>query len=272
MKRKLVIAMIVIGGALTTLQAVMLGVYLHSQDALAVETQEQANRTAEETNAELQAQYDKAVELREKGIVETAFETPSLQKDFDAGKLDEAALQAKMSPVVDITWIFRNSWIVTTAIITLFTFLALFVAAAVLWFRDDSLPITWAEGLTYAGALFWFLIVINGMIPDLIIKIWDNVFKIKGIFTVPLTEPIAQRAGQQRCGRVAVGLVRGARPARRGLVRRDADRHLRGLVLGAGAHEAQRRDRRTCTAADITLRAPCALGGQVTKAVIPWQR
>lgn len=153
MKRKLVIAMIVIGGALTTLQAVMLGVYLHSQDALAVETQEQANRTAEETNAELQAQYDKAVELREKGIVETAFETPSLQKDFDAGKLDEAALQAKMSPVVDITWIFRNSWIVTTAIITLFTFLALFVAAAVLWFRDDSLPITWAEGLTYAGAL-----------------------------------------------------------------------------------------------------------------------
>ena len=64
MKRQLVIAMIVIGGALTTLQAVMLGVYLHSQDALAVETQEQANRTAEETNAELQAQYDKAVELR----------------------------------------------------------------------------------------------------------------------------------------------------------------------------------------------------------------
>lgn len=187
MKRKLVIAMIIIGGALATLQAVMLGVYLHSQDALAVETQEQANKTAEVTNTALQAQFDKAVENKSKGVLESAFDTPSLQKEFDLGSLDQAALDAKKSPVVDITWISRNSWLVTTAIITLFTFLALIVPAAVLWFRDDSLPITWAEGLTYAGGLFWFLIVINGLIPDLIIKIWDNVFKIKGTFTVPLT-------------------------------------------------------------------------------------
>lgn len=187
MKRKLVIAMVLIGGALASLQAVMLGVYLHSQDQLAVETQVQANKTAEETNAQLQEQFDKAVANREAGVVESAFESPANQKDFDAGKLDQAALEAKKSPIVDISWIFRNSWVVTTVIITIFTFLALLVPAAVLWFRDDSLPITWAEGLTYAGGLFWFLIVINGMIPDLIIKIWDNVFKIKGIFTVPLT-------------------------------------------------------------------------------------
>lgn len=187
MKRKLVIAMIIIGGGLATLQAVMLGVYLHSQDKLAVDTQEQANRSAEESNAALQAQFDRAVANREKGVVETAFETPALQKTFDAGKLDQAALDAKKSPIVKITWIMGNSWIITTVIITLFTFLALIVPAAVLWFRDDTLPITWAEGLTYAGGLFWFMIVINGMIPDLIIKIWDNVFKIKGTFTVPLT-------------------------------------------------------------------------------------
>lgn len=188
MKRKLVIAMIVIGGGLATLQAVMLGVYLHSQDRLAVETQEQANKTAEETNAQLQAQFDKAVKNRASGVLESAFDTPSLQKLFDGGQLDQAALDAKKSPIVPINWILTNSWLVTTAIITIFTFLALIVPAAVLWFRDDDLPITWAEALTYAGGLFWFLIVINGLIPDLIIKIWDNVFKIKGTFTVPLTK------------------------------------------------------------------------------------
>lgn len=188
MKRKLVIAMVLIGGALATLQSVMLGVFLHSQDKLAIETQEQANRSAETTNAQLQDQFDKAVENRESGVVESAFESAANQKDFDAGKLDQAALDAKKSPIVSIDWIFRNSWLVTTVIITIFTFLALLVPAAVLWLRDDSLPITWAEGLVYAGGLFWFLIVVNGMIPDLIIKIWDNVFKVKGTFTVPLTD------------------------------------------------------------------------------------
>lgn len=183
-KRKLALTAFAIGGGLLFLQTALLFVVSQADSAKKVESQETANASAEKTNAELQAQFDLATENQANGVLEQAFVSASNQQDFDTGALDQEALDALKTPVVAIDWAFQNGWLITVFWITLWTLIPLLAAVATLWFRDDSLPLTWAESLLYAGTVFWFFTVAWALIPHLMMRIWDDVAEITGTFTV----------------------------------------------------------------------------------------
>jgi len=183
-KRKLAISGLLIGATLAGLLFALLVIVLQADSSKKVDSQKTANASAEKANADLQAQFDLATENQQSGKLEQAFVNATNQKDFDAGRLDQAALDALKTPIVEIDWSFENGWIITVLWITLWAVVPLLAAIATLWFRDDSLPLTWAEAMLYGGTVFWYFTVAWGLIPHLMMRIWDDVAEITGTFTV----------------------------------------------------------------------------------------
>lgn len=148
--RKLIIAMFVIGGALATMNAFLIGFDTHRAAAQAVEATEKANTEATAKNAEVNAKL--------------------------AGTTDAAErkkLQEEKEKVAPITWAQRYGWILGTGLITIAAFGTLLLVCAMLWRRQDGMPITWAEAMIYSGVFFFYLIIANGFIPHYMIQIWD---------------------------------------------------------------------------------------------------
>ncbi len=158
--------MFVIGAMIGVLSVGLIAISLHNRDVTAVKTAKQSNQQAQTANA-------------------------GLQKDLAAGAITQAQFDEQKTEIEPVTWLTKNSWLVSSSIVGVVSFGLLVLATLILLKRDKSLPITWAEAVVYSGVLFFFLILVNGVIPHFMIDLWDNVIKLRGEFTVPLTKSIA---------------------------------------------------------------------------------
>jgi len=212
MKQKLIIGLVLIPGLIVVFTASLLlaiNEYYANDNATAALVA--ANATAEDERAAVTDRFDETFALYEDG--DPAYETnlpPSEQQAFDAvvnGDLDsfpsvvfteeagfdpagydpeevgdvETALALlvddimETNEIVEVKWIDSNNWVITTVIVTLFSLAMLLLVVAMLWRRDDDLPLTWAESIVYTTVAFFFLILMFGFVPHFILKVWDSV-------------------------------------------------------------------------------------------------
>jgi hypothetical protein len=149
-KAKLIVAMLLIGGFVATLNIGLITYFGYDQSQTNVKSKESANEQAALTNEEV-------------------------EKEIAAAATDEerAAAEEQLVSIEPVGWIDRNDWIVMTAWIALATYGMLAVAAIALWRRDESLPLTWGESLLYGMIAFGYLVIVFGFIPHYVIAIWD---------------------------------------------------------------------------------------------------
>ncbi len=174
MREKLIAGGVVIGLLVTFIAVALIGISLGvkaNDNVLAIEA---ANANIVGSNEELRAELDLLVDRGE----------------FTASEAD-AQFEENKATATEITFDDRYSWIESTGIVAILTVGMLGIGVAVLIKRDESLPMTWAQNIVVAGILFYFLLLVNGVIPHFMITIWDNVWpKQQGTFTVPLTQAI----------------------------------------------------------------------------------
>lgn len=172
-KAKLIIAMIVIGGAIAAINTALIFVYQRDQAQSNVEQTEASNKQRRTSLEE---------QIADEGDADT-----------------KAELEAELAGIKDPGWIDSNDYLVMTAWIVVAQFGMLAAAAIALWRRDESLPLTWGEAVFYGFVAFGYLIIVNGFIPHYIIKIWDvNVAATP--FTVWPTRDIAQLWNENALG------------------------------------------------------------------------
>lgn len=189
MRRQLLIAMLLIGGFVATLNTVLVGYSAYSANADAFAALKVANNAAVAVNKK-----------NEGAIAEYERADPAVREGMGPGGCNSDSSICAPALVQDENWIAESQWVVTTAVLGLGTFLLFAVAILVLVKRDESLPITWAQALILGGTAFFFLILVNGIIPDRIMFIWDNVLKQRGVFTVPGTKAVAQLLNESAKG------------------------------------------------------------------------
>lgn len=181
MRRQLLIAVILIGGFVAVLNTVLVGYSAYADNRDRFEALQVSNKQAEATN-----------EKNAAAVAQWRKESAEVKKGIGPGACNSDSTICAPATVQAEDWIAENQWIVTTAVLGLGTFLLLAVGILILVRRDQTLPITWAQALTLAGVAFFFLILVNGIIPDRIMFLWDNVLKQRGTFTVPGTKAVAQ--------------------------------------------------------------------------------
>lgn len=157
---KLILVMVVVGTVLAGINTGLIGWYTSVQTGKTLEQMIAANKQAELTNADLKAKAQSG--------------------DITQEELDEQLVPAE--PVDE--WIVRNDWVVMTAWLGIAQFGMLALVAIMLWRRDTTLPLTWAEALVYSGVAFGFLVIAFGFIPHYIITVWDTI--ISPNFTAPV--------------------------------------------------------------------------------------
>ncbi|GEM_PF-1781098 len=213
MKRKLILYMMIIPGVLVIgLNTVLLGINEYYKSDSAVSALERGNEKVKVTNAGL---ADEMTETRalfdaDDDAYKVRFTSPTHQQGFDAivagnsEKFPTAVLTEELgfdpaayewnSPaerdqafdvyladlqsqneILPVEWVDENSWLLNTGIITLFGAAFLALSGVMLWKQDEGLPLTWAEAIVHTSTVFFFLILINGFIPDQILKLWDSV-------------------------------------------------------------------------------------------------
>ena len=189
MRRQLLIAMVLIGGFVAALNTVLVGYSAYSDNRDAFKALQVANKaaiTTNITNADSIEEYKQA--------------DPAVREGIGPGSCNSDSTICAPAVVQAEDWIAESQWVVTTGVLGLGTFLLLAVAVLILLRRDQSLPITWAQALVLGGVAFFFLILANGVIPDRIMFIWDNVLKQRGVFTVPGTKAVAQLLNESAKG------------------------------------------------------------------------
>ena len=148
--RKLIIAMFVIGGALATMNSGLTGYDSYRASSQAVEAAQKANVDAVAKNAEINAELAKTTDPKER-----------------------EDLQEQKQEVKPVTWAQRYGWLLATGLMTIAAFGSLVLACAMLWKRQEGMPITWAEAMIYSTVFFFYLVIANGFIPHYMIQIWD---------------------------------------------------------------------------------------------------
>ncbi len=175
-RQKLIIAMVIVGGAMGTLNSALIWCDLAAKANQANTATAQANDQVDTINRELRSGLDSQVAAG-------AITADEANTSFDDQMASETPIGSQE----------KFGWLYTLAIVTILTFAMLIVATGLLWFRDPTSTFTWAESLVLLGILIYFLIVVNGFIPHFLIDIWDNVFpKKQGTFVVPLSGEIAR--------------------------------------------------------------------------------
>jgi hypothetical protein len=148
--RKLIIAMFVIGGALATMNTGLTGFDSYRASSQALDAAQKANVDAVAKNEQLN--------------VELAATTDPKERE---------ALQDQKQQVSPISWAQRYGWLLATVLMTVAAFGSLVLVCAMLWKRQEGMPITWAEAMIYSTVFFFYLVIANGFIPHYMIQIWD---------------------------------------------------------------------------------------------------